>query len=73
MAIAVVNPATGETVEQFTEHTAEEVEARVQKAQAAFDALKDTTYVQRAQWMKKAADILESEVDDLEMTLSSEH
>ena len=65
MTIAVVNPATGETIEQFTEHTAAEVEARVQKAQNAFDALKDTTYADRGVWMKKAADILESEVPDL--------
>ena len=65
MTIAVVNPATGETIEQFTEHTAEEVEARVQKAQDAFDALRETTYTERGVWMKKAADILESEVPEL--------
>ena len=65
MTIAVVNPATGETIEEFTEHTAAEVEARVQKAQDAFDALKNTTYADRGVWMKKAADILESEVPEL--------
>ncbi len=65
MTIAVVNPATGETIEEFTEHTAAEVEARVQKAQDAFDALKNTTYGERGVWMKKAADILESEVPEL--------
>jgi len=65
MSIAVVNPATGETIEQFTEHTAVEVETRVQKAQDAFDALKNTTYADRAAWMKKAAEILESEVPEL--------
>jgi len=65
MTIAVVNPATGETIEQFTEHTTEEVETRVQRAQDAFDALKDTTYAERGVWMKKAADILESEVPEL--------
>lgn len=65
MTIAVVNPATGETIEQFTEHTTEEVETRVQRAQDAFDALKETTYAERGVWMKKAADILESEVPEL--------
>jgi len=65
MTIAVVNPATGETVEQFAEHTAEEIEARVQKAQIAFEALLKTTYSERAVWMNKAADIIESEVADL--------
>jgi succinate-semialdehyde dehydrogenase/glutarate-semialdehyde dehydrogenase len=65
MTIAVVNPATGETIEQFTEHTTEEVETRVQKAQDAFDALRETTYAERGVWMKKAADILESEGPEL--------
>ena len=65
MTIAVVNPATGETIEQFTEHTTEEVETRVQRAQDAFDALRETTYAERGVWMKTAADILESEVPEL--------
>jgi succinate-semialdehyde dehydrogenase/glutarate-semialdehyde dehydrogenase len=37
----------------------------VQKAQDAFDALRKTTYTERGVWMKKAADILESEVPEL--------
>ena len=65
MTIAVVNPATGETIEQFTEHTTEEVETRVQRAHDAFDVLRETTYAERGVWMKKAADILESEVPEL--------
>ena len=65
MTIAVINPATGETVETFDEHSADEVEARVQKAHKAFEALKETSYAERAVWMKKAADIMESEVEDL--------
>ena len=60
-----MNPATGETIEQFTEHTTEEVETRVQRAQDAFDVLRETTYAERGVWMKKAADILESEVPEL--------
>lgn len=65
MTIAVVNPATGETIERFPEHTADEVETRVQRAQDAFDALRSTTYAERGVWMKKAAEILESEVPEL--------
>ncbi|MGA1784433.1 MAG: NADP-dependent succinic semialdehyde dehydrogenase [Pontimonas sp.] len=72
MAIAVVNPATGETVKEFAEHDAQEVEARVAKAQAAFEALHHTTYAQRAEWMKKSADILESEVDELARMITVE-
>ncbi|AVG24440.1 succinate-semialdehyde dehydrogenase [Pontimonas salivibrio] len=72
MAIAVVNPATGETVETFSEHSAEEIEARVVKAEVAYQALKATDYAQRAVWMKKAADILEEEVDELAKMLTIE-
>lgn len=72
MAIAVVNPATGETIETFTEHSADEIEARVQKAQSAFEALKSTDYDTRAVWMRNAADILEAEVDELSKMLTIE-
>jgi len=72
MAIAVVNPATGETIEEFAEHSAEEVEARLQLAQAAYETLRTTTYQQRGVWMKKAADILEAEVDDLARMITIE-
>lgn len=72
MAIAVVNPATGETVETFGDHSAEEIEARVVKTEAAYQALKATDYAQRAVWMKKAADILEEEVDELATMLTIE-
>jgi succinate-semialdehyde dehydrogenase/glutarate-semialdehyde dehydrogenase len=65
MAIAVTNPTTGETIREFEEHDAAEIEARVAKTQAAYEALKATTYEQRAAWMKASADILESEVDQL--------
>ncbi len=72
MSIAVINPATGETIEEFAEHSADDIEARVQSAQSAFEALKSTDYAQRAVWMHKAADILESEVDELSKMLTIE-
>jgi succinate-semialdehyde dehydrogenase/glutarate-semialdehyde dehydrogenase len=72
MAIAVVNPATGETVEEFVEHSSEEIEHRVQKAQLAFEQLHHTTFAQRAEWMKKSAAILEAEVDALARMITVE-
>jgi succinate-semialdehyde dehydrogenase / glutarate-semialdehyde dehydrogenase len=72
MAIAVVNPATGQTVEEFPEHSAAEIEARLQSAQAAHEYLRDTSYHQRAEWMKRAADIVESEVNDLARMITVE-
>lgn len=63
MAIATINPATGETVETFEAHDSAEVERRITEAADAFQALKDTTYAQRAEWMHATAGILEAEVD----------
>ena len=63
MAIATINPATGETVETFEPHDDTEVARRIAEAVAAADALRDTTFAQRAQWMNATADILEADVE----------
>ncbi|SDC93946.1 NADP-dependent succinic semialdehyde dehydrogenase [Glycomyces harbinensis] len=64
MAIATINPTTGETERAFTPHTAAEVQRRIALAHDAFAALKDTTFAERARWLRAAADLLEAEVDD---------
>ena len=63
MAIATVNPATGETVETFEPHDSAEVARRIAEAADAAIALRDTTFAQRAEWMNATADILEADVD----------
>jgi len=63
MAIATINPTTGETVETFEPHDDAEVARRIAEAAAAADALRDTTFGQRAQWMNGTADVLEADVD----------
>lgn len=63
MAIATINPATGDTVETFDAHDSAEVERRITEAADAFAALKATTYAQRAEWMHATASILEADVD----------
>jgi succinate-semialdehyde dehydrogenase/glutarate-semialdehyde dehydrogenase len=63
MAIAIINPATGQLQEEFTPHTAAGVETRIAEAQGAFEELRSTTYQQRAGWMQRAAEILEAETE----------
>lgn len=63
MAIATINPTTGETVATFEPHAAGEVERRIAEAQSAFVALKDTSFAQRGEWMLRAATLLENEVE----------
>jgi succinate-semialdehyde dehydrogenase / glutarate-semialdehyde dehydrogenase len=63
MAIATVNPATGDTVETFEPHDRDEVQRRIAQAAEAAVALRDTSFAQRADWMNAAADILEADVE----------
>lgn len=72
MAIAVVNPATGETIKEFDAHDTQEIQRRLGLAQSAFEALHDTTYAQRAEWMYKSAAILEAEADQLAKMITIE-
>jgi succinate-semialdehyde dehydrogenase / glutarate-semialdehyde dehydrogenase len=65
MAIATVNPATGETLKTFGSLTPAQIEVKLQKASAAFQALKITTFAERARWMEEAARILEAEKERL--------
>jgi succinate-semialdehyde dehydrogenase/glutarate-semialdehyde dehydrogenase len=65
MAIATINPATGETEKTFEPHDAAEVERRLALAAAAFETLKGTTFDQRGEWMRAAAGLLEAEVESL--------
>ena len=61
MAIATINPATGEVVKTFPELTDPEIEQKLQKAVKAFAKHRRTTFAERAAGMRKAADILENE------------
>jgi len=72
MAMATINPATGETEFEAELHTADEVEARIAKAQAAHEILKTMTYAERAKLMLAAADLIESEVEKTAVMLTKE-
>lgn len=65
MAIATVNPTTGLTEMIIDPHAAEEVEERIAEAAKAARALRGTTFVERAQWMLAAAEILEDQAEGL--------
>ena len=63
MAIAIINPTTGQLEEEFAPYTTQETESGIADAQTAFEALRSTSYDQRAEWMRHAAEIMESEVE----------
>ncbi|WP_431279552.1 aldehyde dehydrogenase AldH [Leifsonia poae] len=72
MAIATVNPTTGETLKTFEPHTAEQIEAIVAAAHDTYRALSATTFAQRAEWMRAAADLLDAELDEVASLVSTE-
>jgi succinate-semialdehyde dehydrogenase/glutarate-semialdehyde dehydrogenase len=72
MAIATVNPATGETIKAFDPLSVEELDARLARADAAFQSYRLTTFAQRAEWMRAAADILEKEADGIAAVMTTE-
>jgi succinate-semialdehyde dehydrogenase/glutarate-semialdehyde dehydrogenase len=59
MAIATINPATGEVVQTFQPLTPQQIESKLQLAVSAFRAERKTSFAERAKRMMKAAEILE--------------
>jgi succinate-semialdehyde dehydrogenase / glutarate-semialdehyde dehydrogenase len=72
MAIATINPATGETVRTFQPLSSAEVDAKIQTAHDAFRAHRRTSFADRAAKMRRAAEIIESEKDRLARVMTTE-
>jgi len=65
MAIATINPATGEVIRKFDALSDAEVDDKITKAATAFRGFRKTTMADRSRWMIKAAEILESEKEPI--------
>ncbi len=72
MAIATVNPTTGEHVESFDALTDEAVEARLARAATAFEAHRLTTVEQRVAWTRAAADVLDADAERVAVMMTTE-
>ena len=65
MAIASINPATGELLRSFEPLSDSAIEAKIQTAANTFPTFRKLPFADRARMMNKAADILEAEKDAL--------
>jgi succinate-semialdehyde dehydrogenase/glutarate-semialdehyde dehydrogenase len=65
MAIATINPATGEVLKQFEPLTDAQVDERIAKAAKAFQSFRKSSFADRAKWLLKAGEILEKEKAEL--------
>jgi succinate-semialdehyde dehydrogenase/glutarate-semialdehyde dehydrogenase len=72
MPIATVNPANGETLKRYEAMGEEEIERRLQLAEATFRTYRTTTFDERARLMRKAADLLEEDQQDIARVLTTE-
>ena len=61
MAIASINPATGETLETFNALSGQQLEEKLQLAAETFRIHRRTTFAERTPMMLRAAEILENE------------
>ncbi|MBD2498141.1 NAD-dependent succinate-semialdehyde dehydrogenase [Nostoc sp. FACHB-280] len=64
MAIATINPATGETLKTFEPLNDVEIAAKLNLANQAFEQYRKTSFPQRSLWLQKAAEILDQEKAD---------
>ncbi|KAB1145324.1 NADP-dependent succinic semialdehyde dehydrogenase [Streptomyces luteolifulvus] len=72
MPIATVNPANGETLKTYEAMGAEEIERRLQLAEATFRTYRTTGFGERARLMNRAADLLEEDQRDIGRVMTTE-
>jgi succinate-semialdehyde dehydrogenase/glutarate-semialdehyde dehydrogenase len=65
MAIATINPATGQLVQSFEPLTSAQIEAKLALAAATFPTFRKLSFAERAVMMNEAAAILESDKEEL--------
>ena len=72
MAIASINPVTGEVLKTFAPLTEQELEHKLVLADSTFATYKHTSFADRTQWLNKAADILEAQKTELGIIMTLE-
>ncbi|MGY1721410.1 NADP-dependent succinic semialdehyde dehydrogenase [Blastococcus sp. SYSU DS0552] len=72
MAIATINPATGETLKTFEALSDEALEGAIDRAARAFARYRLTTPQERAGWLSAAADVLDADADGVAELMTTE-
>jgi succinate-semialdehyde dehydrogenase/glutarate-semialdehyde dehydrogenase len=72
MAIATINPATGELTKRFDAHNDAEVESALKNAVSAFEKNRHSSFADRAAKLQRAADLLEKDRERLARIITSE-
>ncbi len=72
MAIATINPATGETVKTFEELSDDEIDRCLTRAVETFATYRLTSFAERGVWMRRAGDILDDELEPVARLMTTE-
>jgi succinate-semialdehyde dehydrogenase/glutarate-semialdehyde dehydrogenase len=72
MPIATVNPANGETLKTYEAMGEEEIERRIELAEATFRTYRTTGFYERAGLMRRAADLLEADQKEIGKVITTE-
>jgi succinate-semialdehyde dehydrogenase/glutarate-semialdehyde dehydrogenase len=72
VAIATINPATGQTVKTFDEMSEADVERCLSAAADAHESYRLTSFAERSGWMQAAAEILDAEQDPIAAMMTTE-
>ncbi|HEY4603073.1 MAG TPA: NADP-dependent succinic semialdehyde dehydrogenase [Blastococcus sp.] len=72
MAIATVNPVTGETLKTYEPLSDEALEEKIARAAAAWKDYRGTSAEQRAGWLRAAADVLDADADTVAELMTTE-
>jgi hypothetical protein len=72
MAIATINPATGKTVRTFDELTDSQIDQRLARASGTFATYRLTTFEQRSRWLRRAAEILDADLERVSTMMTEE-
>src|SRR5438445_12836433 len=72
MAIASINPATGELTKRFDPHTDGEIESALDRAVSAFEKYRASSFAERAVKLRHAAEMLEKDREHFARIITSE-
>jgi succinate-semialdehyde dehydrogenase/glutarate-semialdehyde dehydrogenase len=72
VAIASVNPATGQVIKKFESLSDSQIEEKLQRASRVFTEYRKVSFAERARMMLKAAEILEQEKESHARLMTSE-
>ena len=72
MPIASINPTTGETLKTFESLTKAQIDEKLQRAHDTFRVYRETSFAERATMMKRAAEILDTEKQELARIMTLE-